>query len=442
MADAAVTARYAAKTLVLELLLKHDLPTNATGQYNVESGTRWISAMERDLREFYVPGGSQNNDGVLQLCNAGSELAKTKSTDIHTAASVLKHHKELAARKTRASTSGQTYDPEITTRSDAHDEAERINTRVQTVIGVKEAIAEAITTKFGKNITNSVLRTADGSDFKSVNEWDVEELLEAIRQGADRPTTTEIHSQFSRLLNFSFNFQHKVQQNYDTLNANAGKLKSVGIKVDPSFLGFLLLHQVELAQKHEWGRDFRSAIQTIRKQYPYNYVHDATSITDMLAEFAGTDAVRNLSEAPTTLPEQANAVDLVSQFLRGDADNYDTDDESKTTYEQAAAVQSDSESSAETRRSRKRTDKCNDRRDYRGRSGSRYRGKSRNRRDDSIECKHCDKVGRRPNHYGISEEKCYLNPKRKGWRPEWACERLGMDYVPEKHFRDKSDKKE
>ena len=46
MADAAVTAGYAAKTLVLELLLKHDLPTNATGQYNVESGTRWISAME------------------------------------------------------------------------------------------------------------------------------------------------------------------------------------------------------------------------------------------------------------------------------------------------------------------------------------------------------------------------------------------------------------
>jgi hypothetical protein len=162
------------------------------------------------------------------------------------------------------------------------------------VIGVKEAITEAITTKFGSNITNSILQTADGSDFKSVNDWNVEKLMEAIRQGADPPTTTEIHSQFSKLLNFSFNFQHKVQQNYDTLNANTGKLISVGIKVDPSFLGFVLLHQVELAQKHEWGRDFCTAIQTIRKQYPNNYVHDATSTTDMLAEFAGADAVRNL----------------------------------------------------------------------------------------------------------------------------------------------------
>ena len=45
MADAAVTARYAAKTLMLELLTKHELPSTATGQYNVESATRWIAAM-------------------------------------------------------------------------------------------------------------------------------------------------------------------------------------------------------------------------------------------------------------------------------------------------------------------------------------------------------------------------------------------------------------
>lgn len=436
MADAAVTARYAAKTLVLELLMKHDLPTNAAGQYNVEAGTRWISAMERDLREFYVPGGSQNNDGVLQLCNAGTELSNIKSTDIHTVQSVLHYHKELAARKTRTSAAGKTYEPEITTRSDANDEAERINTRVQTVIGVKEAIAEAITSKFGANITNSVLRTADGSDFKSVNEWVVEELLDAIRQGADRPTTAEIHNQLGTLFNFSFNFQQKVQQNYDTMNANAGKLKSVGIQLNPSILGFLLLHNVERAQRHEWGRDFRTSIQTIRKKYPYNHIHDATSISDMLAEFAGADAVRNLAEAPSSLPEQANAVDLISQLLRGQDDTYETDDESDPHMERAAAVQSDSESSADTRRSRKRTDK----RDNRGRSNSRYRGKSRNRRDDSIECKHCEKVGRRPNHYGITEDKCYLNPKRKGWRPEWACERLDIEYVPEKHFRDKKKK--
>ena len=432
MADAAVTARYAAKTLMLELLGKHELSTNSAGQYNVESATRWISAMERDLREFYVPGGSTNNDGILQLCNAGSDLAKIKSTDIHTVATVLQHSKDVAARKTRASTTNTTYQPEITSRADANDEAERINTRVQTVVGAKEAIAEAITLKFGTNITNSVLRTADGSDFKSINEWTVEDLLEAIRQGADRPTTTDVHAQVNRLINFSFNFQHKIQHNYDNMHATAGKLKSVGIVLEPSLLGLLLIHQVELAQKHEWGRDFRTAMQTIRKKYPYNHVHDSISINDMLAEFAGADAVRNLSEAPSSLPEQAAAVDLVSQLLR--SDDYDIADDSST--EQAAAVHSDSESSAETRRSRKRTDK----RDNRGRSSSRYRGKSRNRRNDSIECKHCEAVDRRPTHYGISEDKCFLNPKRKGWRPEWACEQLGVEYVAEKYFRDKKKK--
>ena len=438
MADAAVTARYAAKTLMLELLTKHELPSTATGQYNVESATRWIAAMERDLREFYVPGGSRNNDGVLQLCNAGSDLANIKSTDIHTVASVLQHHKDLASRKTLASTTGTTYQPEITTRTDANDEAERINTRVQTVIGVKEAIAEAITKTFGKHVTNAVLRTADATDFKSVNDWQVEQLLEAVRQGADRPTTTDVHAQLRRVIDFTFNFQHKVQQNYDNLHANAGKLKAVGITIEPSLLGFILIHQIELAQKHEWGRDFRTAIQTIRKTYPYNTVHDSTSINAMLAELAGADAVRNLSDAPANLPEHAAAVDLISQLLHGSAADYADD----STVEQAAGVHSDSESSVDTRRSSRREDKRNNR----GRSASRNRSNSRNgrrnNRDGSLECKHCEKVGRRPNHFGISEDKCFLNPKKKGWRPEWACERLGVTYVTRSHFKEKDERTE
>ena len=219
----------------------------------------------------------------------------------------------------------------------------------------------------------------------------------------------------------------KIQQNYDMLNAQAGKLKAVGIVVGQSILGALLFRQIDHAQKHEWGRDFRQAIQTIRAKYPYNHVHDTASISDMLLLFAGADAVRNLSEAPASLPESALAVDLVTQILQ-ERDHGAHDD---TSTEYASAVTSDSDSSAKTRRSRK---KSNDRR---GRSTSRRRGQSRNRRDDSIECRHCDKVNRRPTHVGIAEADCFFNPKRKGWRPEWVCDKLGVEYVPQKHFKDK-----
>jgi hypothetical protein len=83
---------------------------------------------------------------------------------------------------------------------------ERINTRYQTIIGIKEAIRDAATDSFGATITDSVLRTADGTDFKSINDWTVEKLFDAIRQGADRSITTEVHQQLNSAINNSFNF--------------------------------------------------------------------------------------------------------------------------------------------------------------------------------------------------------------------------------------------
>jgi hypothetical protein len=47
-----------------------------------------------------------------------------------------------------------TPETEITMRADAEDEAERLNTRVQFITGVKEALAKIVTIKFGKYITD------------------------------------------------------------------------------------------------------------------------------------------------------------------------------------------------------------------------------------------------------------------------------------------------
>ena len=156
---------------------------------------------------------------------------------MHTPSSVLKTYKAMAI----ADPDNASNTPEITTCADAQDEAERLNTRAQFITGVKEAFAKVATAKFGKHITDQVLQSADGSDFKSINEWTCEDLLEAIRQGADRPTNDESHAQALKIFNFSFNFQSKIQVNYDSLNAKAGQLKHMGILLGPSIIGFILL---------------------------------------------------------------------------------------------------------------------------------------------------------------------------------------------------------
>ena len=205
MTDAAMTARYAAAELVEKLLTDIELVTTSTGSYNVDFGAKWIGGAENRMKELYVPGGSTNHDGALQLLNKGTNLSNIKSTDMHTPSSVLKYYKAKAV----ADPANINNDPEITTHAGTQDEAECLNTRVQFIIGVKEAFAKVATAKFGRHITDPVLRSADGSDFKSINEWECEELLDAICQGADCPTNDKSHTQTLKIFNFNFNFQAK-----------------------------------------------------------------------------------------------------------------------------------------------------------------------------------------------------------------------------------------
>eukprot|EP00956_Cyclotella_meneghiniana_P040226 scaffold189832_cov70-Cyclotella_meneghiniana.AAC.1 len=109
------------------------------------------------------------------------------------AAAVLKQSAKEAAAL--AKQTGVDEKAQIDTRADAQDEADRRNYAIQAAIGAKEGAAEAITNKVGSDITDSVLRNADGNDNKSVDEYTLYEVLQAAIQGAIRPTMTEILSQ-------------------------------------------------------------------------------------------------------------------------------------------------------------------------------------------------------------------------------------------------------
>ena len=164
MADACFTARATTREHVRASIAKLALPTTeAAGQYDHEAATTFIAGVHRILRETYNPGDPGN--GMDKLCVATNAIAHIKVTTVATAHSVLDEAQRIAAAATAASTSGATVAPTIDTRSDAKDEADRLNLIHQAVVGAKEGAAEAITEKFGTNVTDSVLKTADGSDF-------------------------------------------------------------------------------------------------------------------------------------------------------------------------------------------------------------------------------------------------------------------------------------
>ena len=56
-------------------------------------------------------------------------------------------------------------------RIEAQEEADRLNIINQSVIGAKEGVTEGVTNKVGGNIADTILRTSDGSNHKSVDDY-------------------------------------------------------------------------------------------------------------------------------------------------------------------------------------------------------------------------------------------------------------------------------
>ena len=192
MSEACFTARATLRTQVRDLINELPLNRNESGQYNHDDITVFIKGVERHFKGLYNP--LHPGQGLTHLLAQGQNaLTKLKSTDMYDAASVLKQSARDAAALARQS--GIDEKPQITTRADAQDEADRRNYAIQAAIGAKEGAAEAITNKVGSDITDSVLRNADGNDNKSVDEYTLYEVLQAAVQGAIRPTMTEILSQ-------------------------------------------------------------------------------------------------------------------------------------------------------------------------------------------------------------------------------------------------------
>ena len=102
MADAVVTARHTTRQMLLENFCKYKFATNDSKLYNVKKAINWIQQIERELKEVFIPGGSSNNDGALQLCTNGTSLTHIKSTDMATAKLVLDHYKKKADDETKS----------------------------------------------------------------------------------------------------------------------------------------------------------------------------------------------------------------------------------------------------------------------------------------------------------------------------------------------------
>jgi hypothetical protein len=191
-----------------------------------------------------------------------------------------------------------------------------------------------------------------------LDKYTLHELLKAAVNGADRPLATDILDQLLAVFNHAFDMRKKVSMNMESLQALVIMMSTYGINIGTVQIALVLIANIELAAKEDYGRDFHLALHKIRAKYPYSYPTDDTSLKDMLQLLNSADSVRTLKEAPP--PASANAVRSVLESMRTYVNNTttayaDNDDESDYT-ESAYGATSDGDLTIRlSRRGRKKS---------------------------------------------------------------------------------------
>jgi hypothetical protein len=301
-----------------------------------------------------------------------------------------------------------------------------LNVINQLVIGAKEGVVKAVSKLVGSNITNAILRTADGSDHKSIEDFTLYNVMKVAIDGADRPSTNDVLEQLLEVINHTFDFCKKVSVNMELMQLNVARMGTYGIVIGIPQLMLTLLANIKTATKSNYGHKFCLAMHPIRKKYMYNHVHDATSLQTILTELAGADGVRALKDAPApnagTAHSVADSVSFLNTMMNGDTDSENT--------ESAYGASSNSGSSEEwckyCKREHKKTKKPKS-------CGKKKKAKDKDDKPKKNTCPHCKKYHCRKSH-PVEPDKCMWNKKYKGYHFKSICNELEVEFKPRIKF--------
>jgi hypothetical protein len=267
---------------------------------------------------------------------------------------------------------------------------------------------------------------ANGSDYESINDFTLYNVMKVANDGADRPSTNDVLEQMLEVINHTFDFCKKISVNMELMQLNAARMATYGIVIGVPQLTLTLLANIKTATKSNYGREFCLAMHTIRKKYTYNHVHDATLLQTILTELAGANRVRALKDAPApnagTAHSVADSVSFLNTMMNGDTDSECT----KSAY----GASSDSGSSEERRKYCKREHKKTKKPKS---HGKKKKAKDKDDKPKKNTCPHCKKYHHRKSHRVILD-KCMWNKKDKGYRFKLICNELEVEFKPRIKF--------
>ena len=215
---------------------------NDVGGYEYNAVVTLIKQINRFLEQQLF---EESADGMVGLGRKMPNTLTSYKSNVAIKKSDVKRQSIAEAQAARST--NNIVAPKITTNADVQDQVDRQNTARLTAIGVKEAIASAITSIVGAQITNPILRTMDGSDFWTVDKYDLHQLLSAIKGGAEWPSATAIRQMMVGVMATSFDWRNSAATNLEQLSTAIAKAATYGVRFHNNMKGIVITAKVDHA---------------------------------------------------------------------------------------------------------------------------------------------------------------------------------------------------
>ena len=208
MSNTVWSARCKNKANTVKQLKKIKLHTNNSGQYQHNNVIKFIKQLKQVAKEHFNPLDKKN--GMFKLFNRNQNFINIITMqDAYNFHNVLKKSKDKAFKALMAT---KTVDPDITTRQEAQDKADRLNQIFQAVLGIKEGFKEKLCESGGIDALSSVLQQAD-RQHTSIDDYMLYELATTRITGAHRLKATHVLKQIVSAITMQFDFRKKVMDN-------------------------------------------------------------------------------------------------------------------------------------------------------------------------------------------------------------------------------------
>ena len=223
----------------------HTLPKDSVGGYRYNHAVTFVENTEGVLEDEYFETAGDGMKGLLS--ETTNELTGFKANVAITRADIKKASKDAAALVSSREVA------EITKNEDAQEEANRQNVFRLTSIGVKEGMAKEITARVGTAITNPILRHPDGIRMKKVDKYLLHQLVEAVMEGAERPSPVEIRKQVTAIMAFTFDWRETGATNQERLAADIAKADAFGVEIRNDIKAVIILANIATAARFSSG---------------------------------------------------------------------------------------------------------------------------------------------------------------------------------------------